>query len=42
MADGAAKELTKDHGRQVAGEELSEMTIVTQSTTVESFSQSTP
>ena len=26
MADGAAKELTKDHSRQVAGKELSEMT----------------
>ena len=35
MADRAANELTRDHGRSIAGEGLSETTVVRQGTTIE-------
>ena len=40
MADRAANELTRDHGRSIAGEGLSETTVVRQGTTIE-FSEHT-
>lgn len=40
MADRAATELTRDHGRSIAGEGLSETSVMRQGTTVE-FSEHT-